>query len=294
MRLGGRRESENVRDVRGMSRTKVAGGGIGAIVIAAIMAYLVSGGDLQKAMQAGKQKQQAAQRQAQAQPQQGGTKADPNDPVRVFLAKVLGGTEDIWAQQFKARGLTYKAPILNIFEGTVDTKCGRATSAVGPFYCPGDQEVYIDPSFFNDLATKHDTEGDFAYAYVIAHEVGHHVQNLLGFSAKVSKIRRGGDKIATNRASVRLELQADFLAGVWAHHDHKNFDSLDDSDVDEALNAAYQIGDDTLQKKAQGYAVPEHFTHGTSAQRVKWFRAGLESGDFEKCQLAFDIPYEDL
>lgn len=293
MRLGGRRESENVRDIRGMSPGKVAaGGGIGAILMAAVV-FFISGGDFQKAFNFfGAQQQAAAQRQPQANAT--GEKPDPNDPTRRFIAKILGGTEDVWNTEFAKHGLKYEAPILNIFSGQVDTKCGRASSAVGPFYCPGDRQVYIDPSFFEDLRKRHNTEGDFAYAYVIAHEVGHHVQNLLGYSDKVNKVRRNSSKVEANNASVRLELQADFLAGVWAHHDHKNFGSLEDGDIEEALNAAYQIGDDTLQKQSQGYVTPDHFTHGTSAQRVRWFKAGLQSGDFEGCSRAFDIPYEDL
>jgi predicted metalloprotease len=301
MRLGGRRESENVRDTRGRAPKRVVTGGIGALVIAAIV-FFATGGDLQKALQFFGQQQQAAQRQAQAQGPQGGGAVPPkDDPTRVFLARILGGTEDCWSKLFAenprfCRNQRYEPPILNIFSDRVQTACGGASSAVGPFYCPADRMVYIDPTFFDDLRERHNTEGDFAHAYVLAHEVGHHVQNLIGYSARVNEIRRRGSKLDANRASVRLELQADYLAGVWAHHDHQEYGSLEDNDIEEALNAAYNIGDDTLQKQATGMVRPAHFTHGTSEQRVRWFRKGLVSGDIQGCDQLFDerIDADDL
>ena len=293
MRLRGRRESENVRDLRGTTPKRVATGGIGALVVAAIV-FFATGGDLQKALQFFGQQQQAGQR-AQRGPAQPGGGAQPpkDDPTRKFIAQILGGTEDCWGRLFAenpqfCRGQPYQPPKLNIFEGQVQTACGGATSAVGPFYCPGDREVYIDPTFFDDLRRRHNTEGDFAHAYVIAHEVGHHVQNLLKYSERVNEVKRRGSKLEANRASVRLELQADYLAGVWAHHDHQEYGSLEENDIEEALNAAYNIGDDMLQKQATGMVKPEHFTHGTSAQRVRWFRKGLVSGDIRGCEQLFD------
>ncbi|MDB4614448.1 neutral zinc metallopeptidase [bacterium] len=309
MRLGGRRESANVKDTRGMSPGKMAaGGGIGAIIMTVIV-FLMSGGDFSKALETfGKQKQAAARKQQQAGPAtQTGERPAEDDPMKIFIAKILGGTEDCWTKVFKdnpqfCRRQNYRAPQLQIFgnldgsTASVNTACGQASSAVGPFYCPGDQKVYIDPVFFHDLGKRHNTEGDFAYAYVIAHEVGHHVQNLLGYSDQVNEVRRRGTKLQANKASIRLELQADYLAGVWANHDHKNFGSLEQGDIDEALNAAYNIGDDVLQKQATGYVKPDHFTHGTAAQRVRWFRKGLESGDIRGCDALFDasVKADDL
>ena len=308
MRLGGRRESENVRDTRGMSPGKVAaGGGIGAIVLLAIMT-LLSGGDLGDVMQAaGKQKQRAAAQQKTQGRRTTGERPADDDAMKVFIAKILGGTEDCWAKLFKenprfCRNQGYRAPVLEIFGNldhspvSVNTACGQASSAVGPFYCPGDQKVYIDPAFFYELGKRHNTEGDFAYAYVIAHEVGHHVQNLLGYSDQVNRVRQRGSKLEANKALIRLELQADYLAGVWAHHDHREYASLEENDVEEALNAAYNIGDDVLQKQATGHVNPDHFTHGTAAQRVRWFRKGLESGDMTGCDQLFDarVKADDL
>ncbi|MCL4110821.1 UNVERIFIED_CONTAM: hypothetical protein GTU68_039934 [Idotea baltica] len=272
----------------------------------------MSGGDLGDVLKAaGQQKKKAAQRQAQAGQSQGGQatgqRPADDDATKVFIAKIVGGTEDCWTKLFRenprfCRNQGYRAPVLQIFgnldhsTATVNTACGNASSAVGPFYCPGDQKVYIDPSFFIELGKRHNTEGDFAYAYVIAHEVGHHVQNLLGYSDQVNQIRRRGTKLEANKASIRLELQADYLAGVWAHHDHQEYGSLEENDVEEALNAAYNIGDDVLQKQATGYVRPDHFTHGTSAQRVRWFRKGLQSGDITGCDQLFDgnVAADDL
>ena len=195
-----------------------------------------------------------------------------------FVSVVLADTEDVWSEVFKENGLTYKDPKLVLFTNSVATACGSATSAVGPFYCPGDQKLYIDLSFYQELKTQFNAPGDFAMAYVVAHEVGHHVQYLLGTSTKVSNEQRQLSKEQANALSVKLELQADYYAGVFAHH---NQQYLDKSDFSEAITAASAIGDDTLQKQAQGYAVPETFTHGTSAQRMRWLERGYEYGDLK-------------
>ena len=207
---------------------------------------------------------------------------------------VLRDTEKVWSEQFREMGLQYSEPTLVIFEGRDTSACGVADAAMGPFYCPADEKIYIDPTFFEQLARRHGAPGDFAQAYVIAHEVAHHVQKLVGYSKIVNDVRRRGNEVETNRASVRLELQADFLAGVWAYHAHKEYQILEDGDLEEAINAANQIGDDTLQKQAQGYAVPERFTHGTSAQRMRWFKQGLVSGNMKQCQALFDMDYGEL
>lgn len=209
---------------------------------------------------------------------------------------ILRDTETIWTKLFKEQvpGTSYTPPKVVIFTDSVESRCGIASAAMGPFYCPADEQVYIDPAFFDELATRHHAMGDFAQAYVLAHEVAHHVQNLTGFSDIVNQVRSEGDKLQINQYSVRLELQADFFAGVWAHHAHKEYGILEDGDMEEGINAANQIGDDTLQREATGHVVPERFTHGTSAQRVKWFKKGLLSGKFKDCEQLFDIGYEKL
>ena len=219
-----------------------------------------------------------------------------DDQAKEFIEVVLKDTENVWSQLFRehVQGGGYLPPRLILFSGSVRSGCGVASAAMGPFYCPADQQIYIDPTFFDELSRRHHAPGDFAQAYVIAHEVAHHVQKLLGISNKVDRVRQSGDKLAANRASVRLELQADYLAGVWAHNAQKEYDILEEGDIVEAMNAANQIGDDTLQRLSQGYVVPERFTHGTSAQRVRWFRNGLASGDLEACQQLFEIDYSRL
>lgn len=197
-----------------------------------------------------------------------------------FVRRLMAMTEDVWQEQFAKMGKQYQDPTLVLFSGQVSTQgCGFASSAVGPFYCPGDQKVYIDLSFYDELASRFKSPGDFARAYVIAHEVGHHVQNLLGISEQVSRAQQQVDKAEANALSVRLELQADFLAGVWAHHIEKKEHVLETGDIESGLRAATAIGDDALQKQAQGYVVPDSFTHGTSEQRVRWFTKGLQTGD---------------
>jgi predicted metalloprotease len=200
-----------------------------------------------------------------------------------FVSVVLADTEDVWKEQFRAAGQSYQEPTLVLFSGAVQSACGFADAAMGPFYCPGDGKVYIDLSFYRDLKRNMNAPGDFAQAYVIAHEVGHHVQNLLGISRQMEAMRRQVSKTEYNRLSVKMELQADCFAGLWAHHAHRARQVVEPGDIDEALNAASQIGDDRLQKQQRGYVTPDSFTHGTSAQRVRWFQRGYQTGRFDSC-----------
>ena len=235
------------------------------------------------------------QNKQQAAPE-AGSAAGINDEHREFISVVLKDTETIWTKLFQEqiKGASYTPPRLVIFGGQVNSGCGAASAEMGPFYCPADRKVYIDPSFFEDLARRHKAPGDFAQAYVIAHEVAHHVQNLVGYSQVVDKARQTGDELESNRMSVRLELQADFLAGVWAHYAHKEFDIMEAGDMEEGIKAANQIGDDTLQREATGRVIPERFTHGTSAQRTRWFKRGLTSGRLKDCEELFNLGYEKL
>jgi predicted metalloprotease len=220
--------------------------------------------------------------------------ADPaQEELKHFVAVVLADTEDVWHEEFRKMGKTYRDPHLVLFSGQVDSACGTADAAVGPFYCPGDEIVYLDLSFFDELKNRFHAPGEFAEAYVIAHEVGHHVQKQLGISDKVHAERERLSKAEYNRLSVRLELQADFLAGFWAYHAQKAKNILDPGDLEAALTAANAIGDDRLQKQARGYVVPDSFTHGTSAQRIRWFRRGFETGDFSKGD-TFKVSDDDL
>ena len=213
--------------------------------------------------------------------------------AKKFAETILAGTEDVWTQVFSQNGKTYKPPRMVLFSGSTTSGCGSASSTTGPFYCPADQTVYIDLSFFDQMKNQLGAGGDFAYAYVIAHEVGHHVQYLLGTLDKVhSRQRQVGEK-ESNQLSVRLELQADFYAGVWAFYDNNKFNSLEDGDIEEGLNAASQIGDDRLQMESQGYTVPDAFNHGTSAQRTRWLKKGMQTGDISQGD-TFSIPYSDL
>lgn len=202
-----------------------------------------------------------------------------DEELAVFSKQILAGTEDVWTEIFQKNGLEYRPPKLVLFNGAVQSACGGATSSTGPFYCSADESVYLDLSFFRDMRKNLGADGDFAYAYVIAHEVGHHVQNLLGTLDSAHERMANVSSTESNRISVRLELQADFYAGVWAYHDNRMFGSLEPGDVEEALDAASKIGDDYLQKKAQGYSVPDSFNHGTSEQRSRWLRKGLSTGD---------------
>lgn len=278
MRLNGRRESSNVEDRRGMSPAKMGlGGGIIAAIIGVIMA-LMSGGDPTEALQnidlgsVTSSQEQTTQREFTPEEQE----------LAKFSSQILAGTEDVWTEEFKKMGKVYKAPKLVLYTGAVKTACGNGSASMGPFYCSGDQTVYIDLSFFMQMKKQLGADGDFAYAYVIAHEVGHHVQNLLGVLGKAHQQMAQVSQRESNRISVRLELQADFYAGVWAYHDNKMFSSLEDGDLEEGLRCAQVIGDNYLQEKAQGYSQPETFNHGTSAQRMKWLKLGFTTGDVSR------------
>ncbi|QDT64198.1 KPN_02809 family neutral zinc metallopeptidase [Calycomorphotria hydatis] len=274
MRWRGRRGSENVEDRRNSKRAAAGLGGGGLILVVIIM--LIFGADPGQILQVvGNNIQQPAVVQQ-------GEPVDPNDEQSQFVSVVLADTEEVWAEQFRQMGARYEEPKLVLFRDAVRSACGMNSSAVGPFYCPGDHQVYIDLSFYNDLKNDLGAPGDFAQAYVIAHEVGHHVQNLLGISDQVHRARQTMSKEEYNKLSVRLELQADFFAGLWAHHAQKNWKILEPGDIEEALRAAAAIGDDRLQKQSRGYVVPESFTHGTSEQRVRWFRKGFETGDIDQ------------
>ncbi len=294
MRLDGHEQSSNVEDRRGRRGPAMAAGGGGLLLVVLMIVMNLLGVDRDKqqaAIGVAKAIQQRAAVQAPAEAGEG-----INDESRVFIGRILKSTENVWTRLFKeqVQGGGYTPPKLVIFDGTVATRCGTGSAEMGPFYCPGDSQVYIDPSFFDELASRHKASGDFAQAYVIAHEVAHHVQNLTGYSDRVNKVRSEGDELMTNQMSVRLELQADYLAGVWAHHADKEYNILEKGDIEEGINAANRIGDDTLQMEAQGYKVPERYTHGTSAQRARWFKKGLTTGNFEDCDELFRIAYERL
>ncbi|MFN8547866.1 MAG: neutral zinc metallopeptidase [Candidatus Eisenbacteria bacterium] len=271
MRWQGERRSSNVEDRRG----RIPGGGIalgGGGLLLVLLAVLFGADPRQVLEQLG-----------------GGNSTEsveaPRDPAEdamaEFVSVVLAETEDVWNAEFQKRGKAYREPTLVLFTERVESACGLASQAMGPFYCPGDEKVYIDLAFYQMLRDRFQAPGDFAQAYVIAHEVGHHVQNLLGISDQVAAMRERLSQEEYNQLSVRLELQADFLAGVWAHHTEQLKQNLEPGDIEEALNAATAIGDDRLQMESQGYVVPDAFTHGTSEQRLRWFRRGYESGDLE-------------
>ena len=270
MKLQGRRESKNVDDRRGRT-AKTAGIGIGGLIIAGIIA-LIMGGDPSSVLQ------QMASSNMQTTENTGYVPTAEEQELAKFASQILAGTEDVWTAEFKKMGRTYQPPELVLFKGSVQSGCGGATSSSGPFYCSADQKVYIDLEFFSSMRQKLGADGDFAYAYVIAHEVGHHVQYLLGTLTEAHQLMSRVSEKEANQISVRLELQADYYAGVWAYHDNQMFGSLEDGDIEEGLHAASVIGDDYLQKKARGYTVPESFNHGTSAQRVKWLKKGLTTG----------------
>ena len=289
MRWSGRRESENVEDRRGMPVKGIAAGGGGVLLLVVIVISLLTGKDPTPLLQQAQQQGGAG----------GGGAAQPVDPaqepLRQFVAVVLADTEDVWgALMPKELGRSYQQPKLVLFSGQVQSACGFASAASGPFYCPGDNNLYLDLAFFDEMKRKFGAPGDFAMAYVVAHEVGHHVQNQLGLSDQVHQARERVSESEYNALSVRLELQADYLAGVWAHHAQRTKDILEKGDVEEALNAANAIGDDTLQKRARGHVVPDSFTHGSSAQRVRWFRRGFETGDVKGMKALFELPYERL
>lgn len=282
MDLSGRRRSTHVDDRRGKGG-KIAGLGIGGVVIAALLTLLL-GGDPSEAFQ------QLTSQNA------GNTEYVPTEQeeeFRVFAEQILASTEDVWTEEFRKMGKVYKAPTLVLFHGSVNSGCGNASSSMGPFYCSADQCVYLDLDFFSKMPKTLGAGGDFAYAYVIAHEVGHHVENLLGYLGPAHQKMSQVSEKEKNRISVRIELLADFYAGVWGYHENRMFGSLEDGDLEEAINAAQKIGDDYLQKNARGYATPESFTHGTSAQRMRWLKKGLSTGDM-KLGDTFSPAYNQL
>jgi predicted metalloprotease len=271
MRWLGGRESSNVDDRRGISGGGlVAGGGIIGVIVLLLRFFLGGGGDGSSIPMPDQSQQMTAEEKA------------ADDERAKFVKVVLGYTEDVWGDIFTQQGKQYQQPTLVLFRGQVQSSCGFASAASGPFYCPGDQRLYIDLSFYQELSERFRAPGDFAMAYVVAHEVGHHVQNLLGISDKMERLRGQLSQEEYNKYSVMLELQADFLAGVWAKHAQSMKNILEEGDIEEALNAATAIGDDRLQKESQGYVVPESFTHGTSKQRYYWFKKGFDTGDINQ------------
>lgn len=274
MRWRGERRSDNVEDRRGVRPAGLAIGGLGGIALI-VIALLMGADPMQLLQQVGTT--------SMSSDQGGQVATNPEeDKLAEFVSVVLASTEDVWVDQFRKEGMAYQLPKLVLFTGQVQSACGIAGSATGPFYCPADQKVYIDLQFYQDLQNRFGAPGDFAQAYVIAHEIGHHVQNQLGILQKVHETQQRVSKEQANQLSVRLELQADFLAGVWAHHTQKMRGMLESGDLEEAINAAAAIGDDRLQQAGQGYVVPDSFTHGTSDQRARWFRLGYETGDMNR------------
>jgi uncharacterized protein len=279
MRYKGREQSGNIEDRRGMSgTTKVVGGSIGTLAIVLII-YLLGGNpsqlmnSLQSAGGTGEPDQAVIEAEAE---------------LKEFAAVTLKDTEDVWNAIFSQSGQTYREPTLVLFSGSVESACGYSQAATGPFYCPGDEKVYIDLSFLQQLQNQLGAQGDFAMAYIIAHEVGHHVQKLLGITDQLNNLRDSADETEYNRNLVKLELQADFLAGVWAHHAQKTKNILEEGDIEEAINAAAAVGDDRIQMQSQGYVVPDAFTHGTSEQRKSWFTKGFRTGDLSQGNIFAD------
>jgi hypothetical protein len=279
MRWESGRQSENVEDRRGVHVSRrVVGGGIGTILLVLVALYF--GVDPSIILNQGQTPIPDAGTPTQAAPYS----ASPEEKrLAEFVSVVLADTEDTWQALFRNMGKTYEEPKLVLFSQAVESACGMASAAMGPFYCPMDQKVYIDLSFYNDLKNRFGAPGDFAQAYVIAHEVGHHVQNLLGIAEKVHSLRSRSSETEANKLSVLMELQADCLSGVWAYHADRARKILEEGDVEEALNAASSIGDDRMQRQARGYVTPDSFTHGSSAQRVRWFKRGLETGNVGQC-----------
>ncbi|WP_029902853.1 neutral zinc metallopeptidase [Prevotella sp. 10(H)] len=283
MRLDGRRSSDNVDDRRGSSAGKVSLG-IGGTIIVGLIIWLMGGNPMNFVTQ------QAVENMSEGQNY---TPTAEEEEAAAFAKTILAGTEDVWRELFNQNGMRYTPPRMVLFSKVTQSGCGNASASTGPFYCPEDQTLYIDLSFFNQMKSQLNAGGDFAYAYVIAHEVGHHVQYLLGTLDKVHQQQQRVSQAESNQLSVRLELQADFYAGVWAYHDNKDFNSLEDGDIEEGLNAATQIGDDRLQMEAQGYTVPDSFNHGTSAQRTRWLKKGLQTGDMTDGD-TFSVSYSQL
>jgi predicted metalloprotease len=279
MRWRGERQSDNIEDRRGMpvSRGAKVGGisGLGLVVLVVVGIYL--GIDPATMLQIGQSMQPSSVSTEQS------ARPAAQDDMRNFVAVVLAETEDVWKDVFEKAGKTYEEPKLVLFSEAAESACGMAGSAVGPFYCPADHKVYLDLDFFEELHYQFGASGDFAQAYVIAHEVGHHVQTLLGITRKVAELQSRSGSSVKNKLSVMMELQADCLAGMWAHQADKTRKILEAGDIEEGLNAASAVGDDRIQKRTQGYVVPDGFTHGSSAQRVRWFKRGFEQGDFQAC-----------
>jgi len=288
MDLDGRRESENFEDRRGMSGGAIAGMGIGGMIIIGLITLLMGGNPLDIIQQTGGLGSMTGQEEGTEQT------FSPEEEAQVkFCKQILASTEDVWSAVFKKEfNAVYTPPTLVIFKNSVQTNCGGATSAVGPFYCSADQKLYLDLAFFKQMETQLKSGGDFARAYVIAHEVGHHVENLVGILGKAHAQMQQVNSKQSNQISVRLELLADYYAGVWAHYEDAAFGSLDDSDMKEAINCAQHIGDNYLQEQAQGYSQPESFTHGTSDQRMRWLKRGYQTGDMRTT--TFSGSYSDL
>ncbi len=291
MRLDGRRESTNVDDRRGRSSMKKAGGlGLGGLILVGIISLIMGGNPLDVIQQVGTMDQSSAYT---TEENVNYTPSAEEEELAQFAKRILAGTEDVWTAIFAKYGKTYQPPKLVLFTDAVQSGCGGATSQSGPFYCSADQCVYLDLSFFSSMKQQIGADGDFAYAYVIAHEVGHHVQYLLGILDQAHQQMRQVSQTESNKISVRLELQADFFAGVWAHHDNAMFGSLEEGDIDEGMAVASKIGDDYLQKKAYGRTVPDSFNHGTSEQRARWLKKGIASGDINDGD-TFSINYNRL
>lgn len=290
MKLDGRRESSNVEDRRGMSMgTKAGIGGLAGVILIAVMT-LMQGGGLGDVVSNVVQNGGLSIQEEQVEGQREFTEEEQQ--LATFSRQVLASTEDVWTEVFKKMGKEYTPPTLVLFTGSVNSACGSATASVGPFYCSGDQKLYIDLSFFTEMKSQLGADGDFSYAYVIAHEVGHHVENLLGILGAAHNQMNKMGKVDANKVSVRLELLADYYAGVWGHYENAAYGSLEKGDIEEAIDCAQKIGDNYLQKKAQGYVQPESFTHGTSAQRMKWLKLGLDTGNMNTT--TFNIPESQL
>ncbi len=288
MKLNGRRESSNVDDRRRSGLSTAGGVGIGGIIVAALLTWVMGGNPLDAI-------QQAAEQQMNVSTQTEGNRefTEEEEELAKFSRQILAGTEDVWTEVFKEMGREYVPPRMVLYTGAVKTACGNGSASMGPFYCSGDQCLYIDLSFFTSMKKQLGADGDFAYAYVIAHEVGHHVEYLLGTLTKAHNQMNRMSQVDANRISVRLELLADFYAGIWAYHDNKMFSSIEDGDIEEAIKCAEVIGDNYLQEKARGYSQPESFTHGTSKQRMKWLKLGLTTGDMSKGN-TFALSDQDL
>lgn len=288
MKLNGRRESSNVDDRRRSGLSTAGGVGIGGIIVAALLTWVMGGNPLDAIQQAAEQ-----QMNVSTQTESNREFTEEEEELAKFSRQILAGTEDVWTEVFRQMGREYVPPRMVLYTGAVKTACGNGSASMGPFYCSGDQCLYIDLSFFTSMKKQLGADGDFAYAYVIAHEVGHHVEYLLGTLTKAHNQMNRMSQVDANRISVRLELLADFYAGIWAYHDNKMFSSIEDGDIEEAIKCAEVIGDNYLQEKARGYSQPESFTHGTSKQRMKWLKLGLTTGDMSKGN-TFALSDQDL